>query len=88
MKRLKLTKASLSFLDTLPAKQFKQVAASIFKLLSDSQPHDSAQLKGYPFRRVDIGEYRIIYEVSGDDILIQLVGKRNDDDAYRKLART
>ena len=88
MKRLRLTKTSLSFLESLPAKQFRQVVASIFSLLTTPQPHDSTQLKGYPFRRVDIGEYRVIYEISGDDILIQLVGKRNDSDVYKKLGRS
>lgn len=87
MKRLRLTKNSLSFLESLPAKKFRQVVASIFGLLANPEPHDFTQLKGYPFRRVDIGEYRIIYEASGDDVLIQLVGKRNDSEVYKKLGQ-
>jgi mRNA interferase RelE/StbE len=33
------------------------------------EPQDSKQLVGHPeYRRVDIGEYRIIYRVDGDAV--------------------
>ena len=47
-------------------------------------PHDSKQLIGSPlYRRVDIGEYRIIYRVEKDTVKIAVVGKRNDDLKYQ-----
>jgi mRNA interferase RelE/StbE len=48
------------------------------------------QLKGYPgYYRVDSGEYRIVYRfhVNEDLVEVILVGKRNDDDVYKKLER-
>ncbi|MBF0635493.1 MAG: type II toxin-antitoxin system RelE/ParE family toxin, partial [Nitrospinae bacterium] len=30
--------------------------------MTDAKPNDSGKLKGYAFYRVDIGEYRIVYE--------------------------
>jgi mRNA interferase RelE/StbE len=44
-------------------------------------------LKGYPYRRVDCGEYRIVYQVQDDDLQVLIIGKRNDDDVYKKLSR-
>jgi len=50
-------------------------------------PNDSQEMKGYPFLRNDIGEYRIIYDVREGTLRIVLVGKRNDDEIYKKLGR-
>jgi mRNA interferase RelE/StbE len=50
------------------------------------EPNDSKQLVNYyPYRRADQGEYRFIYKVEGEIIYILLVGKRNDDEVYRKM---
>lgn len=49
-------------------------------------PQDSKVLMGYPaYRRVSVGEYRIVYRVVDDILLISLIGKRNDDEVYKKL---
>ena len=86
MLKLQSTKDAQKFLDTLPPKQFRQVVQKIFTLLADPRPHDSKELKGYPFLRTDIGEYRIIYDVQNDETLRLIrLGKRNDDEVYRKL---
>jgi mRNA interferase RelE/StbE len=53
--------------------------------LEDPRPHDSEELRGYPFLRNDVGEYRIIYDVQGDTLRLILVGKRNDAEVYRQL---
>jgi len=55
--------------------------------MEDPEPPDSSQLIGYPYRRADIGEYRIIYRVEEDCLKVALVGKRNDDEIYRQLSR-
>ncbi|MCK4824004.1 hypothetical protein KA005_50090 [bacterium] len=55
--------------------------------MANPEPHDSKELKGYPYRGTDIGEYRIIYCVEKDILKIAIVGKRNDSEVYKKLAR-
>jgi mRNA interferase RelE/StbE len=87
MFRLDLTPKAIAFLDKLPPKQFKQVSKKIFSLMANPKPHDSKELKGFPYRGTDIGEYRIIYRVEEDVLKIALVGKRNDSAVYRELAR-
>jgi mRNA interferase RelE/StbE len=44
-------------------------------------------LQGYSFLRVDIGEYRVVYRVENDCLMVACVGKRNDDEVYRLLKR-
>lgn len=87
MLRLNLTHDALTFLDDLPGKQFKQLVSTLFNLLKNPTPQDSSLLKGYPYRRVDFGEYRIVYQVEGEDLQVLVIGKRNDDAVYKKLDR-
>jgi mRNA interferase RelE/StbE len=85
MLKLSVSKRARKFLDGLPAKQFRQIVKKIFSLQEDPRPQDTEQLKGYPFLRNDVGEYRIIYDVQEDTLRLILVGKRNDNDVYKQL---
>ena len=82
--------AVLEFLKGLQPKVAAQIAKKALSLNIDPLPNDSKQLKGYPnFYRVDTGEYRIVYRFIAKDDLVEiiLVGKRNDDEVYKKLNR-
>ncbi|MFJ1259017.1 type II toxin-antitoxin system RelE/ParE family toxin [Cupriavidus sp. CuC1] len=86
---LKITKQAIKFCNTLDAKQYRQVHSAILGLLSNPQPHDSQPLKGASNgeRRLDVGEYRIIYAVGEELVDVMVVGKRNDDDVYKLWER-
>lgn len=86
---LKVSRRAGRFITTLPAKQYKQVVSALFALLSNPQPHDSKILKGSQDnnRRIDVGEYRVVYRVEGRELLVLVAGKRNDDEVYRQLKR-
>jgi mRNA interferase RelE/StbE len=85
MLKLLVSKKAQKFLDGLPPKQFRQIIRKVFALLENPRPHDSEELRGYPFLRNDAGEYRIIYDVQGDTLRVIVVGKRNDEEVYRQL---
>lgn len=87
MLELDLGNVAGRFLHKLPPKQFGQLDRKIAALRTDPFPGDSKLLKGNEFRRTDSGEYRIIYKVIGTTLYIPLIGKRNDDDVYRRLRR-
>jgi mRNA interferase RelE/StbE len=87
MRKLHMDRDALKFFQDLDAKQYRQVGRKIFSLVSDPQPADSSKLKGYDFWRVDLGEYRIIYRFDDETVYIALVGKRNDDEVYKDLAK-
>ena len=76
-------------MSALQSKQFKQVGTAMLGLLHDPLPHDSASLQGatHGERRVDVGEYRIIYSIDGDTVEVLVIGKRNDDGVCKKWAR-
>jgi mRNA interferase RelE/StbE len=80
----------LNFLQGLQPKIAAQIAKKTLSLNVDPLPADSKQLKGYPdLYRVDSGEYRIVYRFKSKEDLVEviLVGKRNDDEVYKKLDR-
>ena len=88
MYKLDITKAVDRFLKKLPPKQFRQIVHTILNLRLDPTPHDSRQLVGSSgYKRVDIGEFRIIYRIEEDVIKIAGAGKRNDQDVYRKFKK-
>ena len=78
----------MRFLDTLPPKQYRQVTRKIIMLMVDPQPTDAERLKGYDYSRVTVGEYRVIFAVHDGVLRVIAIGKRNDDEVYRKLGRS
>jgi mRNA interferase RelE/StbE len=86
MLKIDITKSAGKFIKKLPAKQYRQVVGTMLSLREKPTPHDSKQLSGYPeYRRADIGEYRIVYRTDVDTVYIAVVGKRNDDEIYRRF---
>ncbi len=85
----RLSRDAREFIEKLPHKQAKQVLLKILDLCRKPEPPDSSLLKGPQegYRRADIGEYRIIYCVAGDSLEILFIGKRNDDEVYRRFSR-
>ena len=86
MRKLALSKNVVDFISELQAKQFKQVMGKILSLLTDPTPTDSQPLKGFDdLRRADQGEFRIVYRFDENTLAVSLVGKRNDDEIYKRL---
>jgi len=80
----------LDFLQGLQPKIAAQIAKKVLALNVNPLPADSKELTGYPgYYRVDSGEYRIVYRFKANEDLVEviLVGKRNDDEVYKKMAR-
>jgi len=82
---LSLSRAAVRFLDTLPPKQYRQVTRKIIMLMADPRLADAERLKGYDYSRVTVGDYRIIFDVRDGVVRVVAIGKRNDDEVYRRL---
>jgi mRNA interferase RelE/StbE len=84
-----LSKKALDFIKQMQHKHAKQVLLKIIELCGNASPPDSLKLEGGSegYRRVDAGEYRIIYRLLGDQLEILLVGKWNDNEVYRVFSR-
>jgi mRNA interferase RelE/StbE len=85
MLQIQLYKQAVKFLAGLPQKQQKQIAKALLALQINTKPHDAKKLHGYEYYRVDVGEYRIIYDWNDNTVFVYIIGKRNGSDVYRKL---
>jgi len=87
-RKLDVRSAVVKEFKDLPTKHFRQATLAILSLLQNATPHDSAALLEHqPWRRLDIGEYRVIYQFAADTVYVALLGKRNDAEVYKRLRR-
>ncbi len=71
-------------LQKLPRPTIKKVVAAVFALSENPYPHGVKKLVGSEFSyRIRIGDYRIVYEVFQDTLIIQIVRVRHRKDVYR-----
>ncbi len=86
---LRMTKQALKACQSLDAKQYRQVVSAVLGLLTNPEPHDSQAMRGASRgeRRLDVGEYRVVYAIASDVVEILVVGKRNDGDVYKQWER-
>jgi mRNA interferase RelE/StbE len=92
MLKIKFSKRAADFLTTLQRSQpkhAKQIARKLHDLQDkDGIVHDVKELIGMsPYKRADQGEYRIVFVVEDGTLVVELIGKRNDDEVYRQLKR-
>ena len=97
MMKVNFTKRASDAARNLQPKPARQIAARIAQLRVNAYPQDCKKLRASDSLRVDPGEYRIVYWVSkepnpetGQDeavLNIDAIGKRNDDEVYRRIER-
>lgn len=64
----------------------KRILARIEKLEEDPRPHDASKLQSpEDLYRVRVGDYRIVYQVEDDRLIILIVRVGNRREVYRSL---
>lgn len=86
MLKLDLTNDAASFLTGQESKQARQLWNKVVSLMKDPRPNDSIDV-GEGFFRTTSGEFRIIYRFDQTTLYVFLVGRRGDQDVYRKFER-
>jgi mRNA interferase RelE/StbE len=88
MLKIDLSRQAAEFLSELQAKQARQIVSRLDTLAADPSSVPSALIRGgQGERRVKAGEFRVVYEVSDQNLVVLLIDRRNDDRIYRKLRR-
>jgi len=87
MLKINFSKQAQKFLRTVHPKHGKQIANKIIELRVNPKPTDLKKLTGFTFKRTDIGEYIIIFDVNEIEKILKiiLIGKRNDNEVYNHL---
>ena len=65
------------------------VVRKIYNLAENPNPPDAIKMNGAKneFWRVAAGAHRIVYSVQENMLTVEFIGKRNDDEIYRRFNR-
>jgi mRNA-degrading endonuclease RelE of RelBE toxin-antitoxin system len=80
MRKLAIDKAVFQEFKGLPRQQYRPIVSAIFELLADPEPPYSKFLDGIAYRRIAVGEYRVVYRTDERFIYVVVAGKRNGGD--------
>ena len=67
----------------IPASDYKKVKQAILDLAQNPRPPGSKRLKGPPGWRIRQGDYRVIYEIRDDQLIVIVLDVGNRKDIYR-----
>lgn len=74
-------------MERLPPKHKRQVWERIGDLASNPRPHDHKKLKGLAGFRIDVGEYRVLYEVDDAARTVDVYDMMHRNEGYGKVRR-
>ena len=84
--RIVLTPAARRGLRALPKEAFDRVDVRLQSLADSPRPRDSRRLLGKEgFHRIRVGDYRIIYQIEKDHLVIVVVRIGHRREVYRRL---
>ena len=85
--RIAFTKSAAKALKAIPKTARKRIAKKIESLAEGPPDQAKTKLKGNnPFHRVRVGDYRIIYEIQNEILLILVLKIGHRKEVYRRLS--
>ena len=86
--RIEVTPRARKDLRALPARERKRVAHQIEALKTDPRPTGCKKLKGREdFYRVRVGDYRVVYQIKDEVLLILIVRVGDRKEIYEIIRR-
>ncbi len=83
MYKVQITKSALKELSKLPSKEALKITRRINDLKDDPRPNDCVKSTGSTNEyRIRIGNYRVLYTIEDNVLLVQVFKVRNRKDAY------
>ena len=85
--RIKVKRSAAKALKKIPKADRKRIAEKIDSLAESPPNAEITKMKGNnPFHKVRVGDYRIVYEIQEDVLLILIVKTGHRKDIYRNLS--
>lgn len=81
--RLEIKKSAVKEIERLPRKDMKAVLERIESLSDNPRPHDCKKLSAQEKYRVRCGNYRILYSIEDDILIVFVVKVWHRKDVYR-----
>lgn len=82
--RVLLKKSAQKELQKLDRSVVKRILAKIYLLTEDPYPSASTPLVGSSYRRLRVGDYRVIYGVLDSQLVIHVIRVGHRRDVYKK----
>ena len=82
--RIEIKRSAVKEIKKLSSPDLKKVLAKIESLAENPRPPDSAKLTGDEKYRVRCGDYRILYLVQDDVLIVMVVKVGHRKDVYRE----
>jgi mRNA interferase RelE/StbE len=80
-----ITKSIQKQLDNLPHNIQERVYEKIAQLAEEPRPDGVVKLKGYDNEyRIRIGDYRLVYEIQDEQLIVLLLQCKHRRDVYKK----
>ena len=80
-----LSQKSLKFLGNLSPKDRARIKESLLKLRGNPWSMQYKKLKGHPFYRIRVGDYRVIYSVDESAKVVYVVRIGRRENVYKDL---
>ncbi len=71
-------------MEKLPAQAYSRVDTTILALEEDPRPQGSRKLSGRDEYRVRVGDYRVIYAVDNERMLVEVLRVAHRREVYRR----
>jgi mRNA interferase RelE/StbE len=85
--RIKVQRSAAKALKNVPKPDRNRIVKKIDSLVEQLPDSMTTKMKGNnPFHKVRVGDYRIIYEIQNDILLILIVKVGHRKDIYRNLS--
>lgn len=79
---VELTRKALKDMAKMPTALEQNIWEHIHALANEPRPHGYKQLKGEDAFRIRVGDYRIIYEIFDDVLLVVVIRVKHRKEAY------
>ena len=85
--RIEVKRSAAKTLKKIPKASRKRIVEKIDSLAESPPNPDTTKMKGNnPFHKVRVGDYRIVYEIQEDVLVILVVKISHRKDIYRNLS--
>ena len=80
--RIEVKRSAVKEIEALPGKVIKAVLDKISSLADNPRPHDCQKLSGREQYRIRRGDYRILYYIEDDVLIVSVVKVGHRKDVY------
>jgi mRNA interferase RelE/StbE len=81
--RIEIKKSAIKELNTIPRKDLKKIVLKISSLSDDPRPKGCVKLSGMERYRIRQGNYRILYSIDDEILVVYVVKIRHRKEVYR-----